>query len=164
MFIIPQKIKNRNPLYQNCGLCLAEMERFSRHAPHGIAPPKHSRLAPAVAILLVLSLAFARFIRHRRRSQRSLSRALAFKSLLCKKTEPPEWGVLFLAEMERLSRHVSHGFTLPKHSPLVLLVAILLVLTFAFKFVYIKCFSIQLHALRQRRLRDKLRLLRHSCR
>jgi hypothetical protein len=61
---------------------MAEMERFSRHASHSFAPPKHSRLAPAVAILLVLSLAFARFIRHRRRSQRSLSRALAFKSFL----------------------------------------------------------------------------------
>ena|GEM_PF-1742782 len=40
----------------------------------GVAPPKHSRLAPSRAILLVLSLAFARFIRHRRRSQRSLTR------------------------------------------------------------------------------------------
>jgi hypothetical protein len=69
---------------------MAEMERSSRHAPHGIAPPKHSRLAPAVAILLVLSLAFARFIRHRRRSQRSLSRgkaALALKSPVGAKTK-----------------------------------------------------------------------------
>jgi hypothetical protein len=69
---------------------MAEMERSSRHAPHGIAPPKHSRLAPAVAILLVLSLAFARFIRHRRRSQRSLSRTPEFKSFLCKKRGPLE--------------------------------------------------------------------------
>lgn len=97
---------------------------------------------------------------------------LLFSFLLrfSKETKKPEnpfrikdFQAFSFAEMERLSRHVSHGFTLPKHSPHVLLVAILLVLTFAFKFVYIKCFSIQLHALRQRRLQDKPLCPLHSC-
>ena len=64
----------------------------------GFAPRKYSRLGRvrvALPILLICSLARLCFFRHRWRLPRSLSRALAFKSVLCKKQDHPHGMVLF---------------------------------------------------------------------
>ena len=105
----PVKIKK---VLENQGLFWAEMERSSRrfaasHLANIVA------LRPSGAMLLICSLVRLRFLRHRRRSAHSLSRALVFQSPRYANRKATQLGWLFYWRRWGDSSHVHNTDSAP---------------------------------------------------